>query len=126
MAQRMTKENFLITGLVCIVFGGFLTVGGVWAMGFTVGLFGVVFFVVGMTVNRQASLTPAEVAAWSPEQAPLPDAGRFMYRVDVTLDDPVRSSILCGPCGHLEVVSGPRPPSYRCVACDRALWDEEE
>jgi len=122
----MTKENFLISGLVCIVFGGFLTVGGLWAMGFTVGLFGVVFFLVGMTVSRQGSLSPEEVAAWSPEQAPLPDAGRFMYRVDVTLDDPVRSSILCGPCGHLEVVNGPRPPTYRCVACDRPLWDEEE
>lgn len=108
------------------MFGAFLSVGGLGPMGFTVGLFGVVFFLVGMTLGREAALTPAQVAAWSPEEAHMPDAGRFMYRVDVTLDEPVRSSILCGPCGHLEVVDGHRPAMYACPSCGRQLWDEEE
>ena len=116
----------MVTGLICIVFGAFLSVGGLGAMGFTVGSFGIVFFLAGMTLGRQSALSPEDVAAWSPEQAQMPDAGRFMYRVDVTLDDPVRSSILCGPCGHMALVDGQRPVAYTCLSCGRQLWEEEE
>ena len=123
---RLTKENFLLTGLICIVFGAFLTVGGLGPMAATVGLFGIAFFLVGMTMGRRQEMSPAEVAAWSPEQAQLPDAGRFMFRVDVTLDEPVQSSILCGPCGHIEVVPGHRPSEFTCSSCGRQLWEEEE
>jgi transposase len=49
-----------------------------------------------------------------------------MYRVDVTLDEPVRSSVLCGPCGHVELVAGGKPSSYSCPSCKMLLWDEEE
>jgi hypothetical protein len=61
-----------------------------------------------------------------PEGELLPDAGRFMFRVDVTLDEPVTSSILCGPCGQVTVQPGPKPKSYTCPNCSRLLWDEEE
>ena len=56
----------------------------------------------------------------------LPDAGRFMYRVDVTMDEPIKSTILCGPCGHLETIDGTRPAEYTCPACGRQLWADEE
>ena len=123
---RLSRENFLITGFICIVFGAFMTVAGLGSMAVTVGLFGIVFFLVGMTMSRQVGMSPEAVAEWSPGGEMLPDAGRVMYRVDVTLDEPVRSSILCGPCGHVELVVGGKPSTYTCPACNMMLWDEEE
>ena len=56
----------------------------------------------------------------------LPDAGRVMYRVDVTLDEPIRSTIVCGPCGNVVVQDGPRPPTFTCPKCSVMLWELEE
>ena len=97
---RLSRENFLITGFVCIFFGASMSVANLGPMALTVGLFGIVFFIVGMSMNRQIGLSPEAIAGWQPEGETLRDAGRFMYRVDVTLDEPIRSSILCGACGH--------------------------
>ncbi|MBL6733777.1 MAG: hypothetical protein ISP84_04460 [Candidatus Poseidonia sp.] len=124
--SRLSRENFLITGFVCIVFGASMSVAGLGPMAMTVGLFGVVFYIVGMTLGRQTGMSPEAVANWVPEGELLPDAGRFMFRVDVTLDEPVTSSILCGPCGQVTVEPGPKPTSFSCPACHRLLWDEEE
>ena len=124
--SRLSRENFLITGFVCIVFGASMSVAGLGPMALTVGLFGVVFYLVGMTLGRQTGLSPEAVAEWRPDAEYLPDAGRFMFRVDVTLDEPVTSSILCGPCGQLTMQDGPKPSGFTCPHCGRLLWDEEE
>ena len=110
---RLSRENFLITGFVCILFGASMSVAGLGPMAVTVGLFGIVFFLVGMTLGQ-------------PDGERLPEAGRFMYRVDVTLDEPIRTSILCGVCGHVEVLDGSRPSAFTCPSCSTSLWDEEE
>tara|TARA_B100001027_G_scaffold204427_1_gene166570 strand:+ start:106 stop:483 length:378 start_codon:yes stop_codon:yes gene_type:complete len=123
---RLSRENFLITGFFCILFGASMSVAGLGPMAMTVGLFGVVFFVVGMSLGRRTGLSPEAVAQWQPDGGALPDAGRFMFRVDVTLDEPVRTSVLCGACGHVEVLNGPRPSRFTCPACGTRLWDEEE
>ena len=91
---RLSRENFLITGFVCILFGGSMSVAGLGPMAMTVGLFGVVFFLVGMSLGRRTGLSPEAIANWQPDGQTLPEAGRFMFRVDVTLDDPVRTSVL--------------------------------
>ena len=103
-----------------------MTVAGLGSMAVTVGLFGIVFFLVGMSLSRQVGLSPEAVAQWSPDGEMLPDAGRVMYRVDVTLDEPVRSSIRCGSCGHVELVMGGKPSSFTCPNCNKPLWEEEE
>ncbi|MBL6748256.1 MAG: hypothetical protein ISP85_04645 [Candidatus Poseidonia sp.] len=123
--SRLSRENFLITGFVCIVFGAFLSVANLGSFAVTIGMFGIVFFITGMSMSRQVGLSPEAVAAWQPDGEPLPDAGRVMFRVDVTLDEPVSSSILCGPCGHVEVREGRKPSRYTCSNCDRLLWEEE-
>jgi|TARA_B100001741_G_scaffold300891_1_gene288590 hypothetical protein len=123
---RLSRENFLITGFVCIFFGASMSVANLGPMAITVGLFGVVFFITGMSLGRQSGLSPEAVSNWKPDQGMLPEAGRFMFRVDVTLDEPIRTSILCGPCGSVEVRDGPRPAAYVCPKCDLQLWDEEE
>ncbi|HJM54718.1 MAG TPA: hypothetical protein QGI72_00565 [Poseidonia sp.] len=123
---RLSRENFLITGFVCIVFGAFMTVAGLGSMAVTVGFSGIVFFLVGMSLSRQIGMSPEAIAQWSPDEEMLPDAGRVMYRVDVTLDEPVRSSVLCGSCGNVELVMGGKPTSFTCPKCKKSLWEEEE
>ena len=73
-------------------------------------------------------LSEKEISRWSPEAEALPPGagGSVMYRVDTTLDDPVRTSILCGSCGHLEWNEGRKPIAYACVGCGQELWEEEE
>ena len=95
-------------------------------MGGVVGISGIICFIIGMSVPSQMGMSPEAVANWKPSMERLPDAGRFMYRVDVTMDEPIKSTILCGPCGNLETVEGPRPPEYTCKACGKLLWSSEE
>ncbi|MFL2970372.1 MAG: hypothetical protein ACJZ63_05815 [Candidatus Poseidoniaceae archaeon] len=124
--MQNAKENFLIAAIICIVTGAFLSVGGLYAMGGTIGISGIVLFLVGMTMTSQRSMTPEEIEHWQPSAEKMPDAGRVMFRVDVTLDEPIRSTILCGPCGHVTTVDGPKPVAFQCSKCERTLWDEEE
>ena len=103
-----------------------MSVAGLGPMAITVGLFGVVFFVVGMSLGRQTGLSPEAIANWQPEGGASPRLAASCSRVDVTLDDPIRTSVLCGSCGHVQVEDGPRPASYTCPSCGLQLWDEEE
>ena len=82
------------------------------------------FFALGMP--SEAAVDPEELAAWAPDAVKMPDAGRVMYRVDTSLDAPIRTSILCGRCGHLEWVDGRKPAEYDCVGCSTMLWVAEE
>lgn len=120
------KENMLIAALICIVSGAFLSVAGLYAMGGTIGVSGVVLFLVGMTMTSNRTMTLEEIEHWQPSAEQLPDAGRVMYRVDVTLDEPIRSTVLCGPCGTVTAVDGPKPVAFQCPKCGIDLWDEEE
>ena len=124
--MKNRRENFLICGIVLIVFGALFSLGVNIAMGGVVGISGIVCFIIGMSIPSKMELSPEAVAEWKPSIERLPDAGRFMYRVDVTMDEPIKSTILCGPCGHLETVDGPRPNEYTCVSCGSVLWVDEE
>lgn len=124
--MQHVRENFLIAGLICLTAGAFFSVAGILSLAGTIGLSGVVLFLLGMTMKSDRSLSPEEIANWMPESTKLPDAGRVMYRVDVTLDEPKKCTVLCGPCGHLEALETDRPVEYSCPACSIVLWDEEE
>ncbi len=123
---RNGRENFLIGAMICIVMGAFLTVGGVYSMGATIGVSGLVLFVVGMSMKTQRGMTPEEIETWTPEAEQLPDAGRVMYRIDTTLDEPIRTSVLCGPCGKETHVDGTKPANYSCHESENHLRDQEE
>ena len=56
--MQNAKENFLIAAIICIVTGAFLSVGGLYAMGGTIGISGIVLFLVGMTMTSQRRMTP--------------------------------------------------------------------
>ena len=55
---RLSRENFLITGFVCIFFGASMSVANLGPMALTVGLFGIVFFIVGMSMNVRSVFHP--------------------------------------------------------------------
>ena len=120
------RENLLISSLVCITAGAFFTVAGIMSIAGTVGISGVVLFILGMTMSTQQGMSKKEIEEWVPDSSQLPDAGRVMYRVDVTIDEPKKCTVMCGPCGHVELLDGWRPPQFTCPACSKILWDEEE
>ena len=124
--MKNRRENFLISGIVLIIFGALFSLGVNIVMGAVVGLSGIVCFIVGMSVPSDMGMSPEAIENWKPSMEKLPDAGRFMYRVDVTMDEPIKSTILCGPCGHLETIDGTRPVEYTCPASRRQLWSDEE
>ena len=51
---------------------------------------------------------------------------RIKFRIDTTLDEPIKTSILCGNCSELTIVNNTKPNSFRCPKCKFELWDEEE
>ena len=124
--MKNRRENFLISGIVLIIFGALFSLGVNIVMGAVVGFGGIICFIVGMSVPSDMGMSPEAIENWKPSMEKLPDAGRFMYRVDVTMDEPIKSTILCGPCGHLETVDGTRPLEYTCPSCGRQLWSSEE
>ena len=125
--MRNPRENFILSGTVCIFFGAFFSVAGIFALAGTIGICGIVLFIIGMSTKSDYSMSKKEIREWLPTSEGMPEAGRVMYRVDTTIDQPFTTSILCGSCAHIEVVKGKRPQTYTCVSCERFLWlDEEE
>ena len=83
-------------------------------------------FVIGMSTPSQRTMNEEDIAAWKPSAEQLPDANRIMYRVDVTIDEPKKTTILCGPCGVVTELDGDRPTSFTCPACKTFLYEDEE
>ena len=125
--MRNPRENFILSGIICIVFGAFFSVAGIFAVAGTIGISGIVLFIIGMGIKSDYGMSKKEIREWLPTSEGMPEAGRVMYRVDTTIDQPFTTSILCGSCAHIEVVKGKRPQTYTCVSCEKFLWlDEEE
>ena len=123
---RNVRENLILSGMICIAFGAFLSVGGVLSMGAVIGVSGVLLFVIGMSTPSQRTMNEEDIAAWKPSAEQLPDANRIMYRIDVTIDEPKKTTILCGPCGVVTELDGDRPTSFTCPACNTFLYENEE
>ena len=115
----------------CIALGSgvFLTSGEspfALAVAAPLAIAGIALLIAGLGMAGEENVDPEEVAAWEPEAGKMPDAGRVMYRVDTTLESPVRTSILCGRCGGVDWVDGPKPKSHSCSECETLLWESEE
>ena len=74
----------------------------------------------------EENVDPEKVAAWEPDSTKMPDAGRVMYRIDTTLEPPIRTSVLCGRCGNLDWLDGTKPKIHSCNSCSTLLWESEE
>ncbi|MEC9089839.1 MAG: hypothetical protein VYC11_00560 [Candidatus Thermoplasmatota archaeon] len=127
------RTNLFIAAWALILFAVAITAGLPGPGGLTIaapaGLIGcgMLIWAIGMR-EEPKPMSDFEIARWTPDSEVMsPGAGgSVMYRVDTTLDSPIRTSILCGACGHVEWVDGKRPRNYSCVACGRWLWEQEE
>lgn len=124
------RQNLLMSGLICLCMGAIITIGidpALAAIGATIGLAGVCLFLWGFSTKPdEHGMSPEEIAAWTPASNELPEAGRVMYRIDTTLDEPKKTSILCGSCAEVTYLDGERPKVFDCPACGIHLWDKSE
>ncbi len=90
---------------------------------------GSVLFVAALArIDEPRSMSEKQIREWLPDSGVLPEGaeGSIMYRVDTTLDEPIKTSILCGGCGEMTMKDGARPQTFICPGCDKMLWDEPE
>ena len=133
MAMRpgSSKVNTVLAAWTCLILGGGIALASD-ASEFTLAtavplvVAGALLLMIGLGMEDEGSLDPDSVADWEPDSTKMPDAGRVMFRVDTTLDSPIRTSILCGRCGKVDWVEGRKPKTHTCSECDTLLWESEE
>lgn len=126
-----TRANMFITSWLCmIIASGVIFASPAYiAIGAPIGIAGAVMFLLAFArVEEPKPMSEKDIRDWAPESGELPDGaeGSIMYRIDTTLDEPVRTSVLCGKCGELTWLDGPRPQTFICHGCDTMLWDNPE
>lgn len=129
--QRHVKVNIVFSGWLCILLGSILmfTSGAsaiVLSFAAPISVLGLVLLILGLLYKDNENIDPKIIAAWEPDLSKMPDSGRVMYRVDTTLIEPIRTSILCGKCANLFWEEGTKPKSFTCPKCLLLLWHEEE
>ena len=130
--QHLRSNLFIASWTLILLAAGIsvaITSSNGLAISAPLGIVGSVMLVWAISMKEEPKgMSEQEISDWTPECDPLPPGagGSVMYRVDTTLDDPIRTSILCGACGHVEWVEGRRPAGYACVGCGQELWEEEE
>jgi len=125
------RTNTVLAAWVCIALGsGIILSSGISAFALAVAvplaIAGIVLLVVGLGMVAEENADPEKVAAWEPDSTKMPDAGRVMYRIDTTLEPPIRTSVLCGRCGNIDWVDGLKPKTHSCISCSTLLWESEE
>ena len=126
---QFEKTNFLLSGWLCVVLGASISIAVPSAIGLTIsfplGLAGLILLIIGIRKNPEERVNIEEMRSWQPDEGPMREAGRVMYRVDTLLDPPIKSTIKCGSCGKVEWVEGGKPKSWVCPNCNTQLWEEE-
>jgi|TARA_B110000495_G_scaffold203021_1_gene225073 hypothetical protein len=129
--QSYIKINIVISGWLCILLGSGLlfTSGGstlVISLAGPIAVLGLILLIAGLLYKDGENIDPKIIAAWEPEHSKMPESGRIMYRVDTTLIEPIKTSILCGKCANLYWIEGTKPKSFDCPECLVTLWHQEE
>ena len=133
MAKRSgsRKANTVLAAWICLILGAGIALTSTasdfaLATAAPLALAGGLLLMLGLSMDDESHVDPGSVADWEPDSSKLPDAGRVMFRVDTTLDSPIRTSILCGRCGKVDWIEGRKPKSHTCSECDILLWESEE
>ena len=123
------RTNALITGWICTALGAAISISIPDAFGlmiaFPLGIAGIILLILGFRADPEERVNIETMRSWQPEEGPMREAGRVMYRIDTLLDPPIRSTIKCGECGKVEWIDGGKPASYTCPHCSTTLWEEE-
>tara|TARA_Y100000590_G_scaffold81972_1_gene91278 strand:- start:3475 stop:3879 length:405 start_codon:yes stop_codon:yes gene_type:complete len=125
------KVNTVLAAWVCLILGGGIALTSTasdfaLATAAPLALAGAVMLLFGLSMDGEGEVDPESVADWEPDSSKMPDAGRVMFRVDTTIEPPIRTSILCGGCGKVDWVDGRKPKVHTCSECDTLLWESEE
>ena len=131
LQQRHVKLNIIISGWICIILGSILIFSSgessiVVSFAAPISVLGLILLILGLMYKDEISIDHQEILSWEPDKTEMPDSGRVMYRVDTTLIEPIRTSILCGKCGNIYWNEGVKPKSFDCPDCLITLWHEEE
>jgi hypothetical protein len=129
--RRYVKMNIVISGWLCILLGSgllFTSEGSalVLSLASPIAVLGLILLILGLLYKEEDVMDPEKIAAWEPDHSKMPDSGRIMYRVDTTLIEPIKTSILCGKCANLYWLEGNKPKTFDCPECLVTLWYEEE
>jgi len=126
---KFVRTNFLLSGWVCIILGASISIAIPDSLGLMLaiplGIAGIILLIIGMRSDPEERVNLDEMRSWAPDEGPMREAGRVMYRIDTLLDPPIRSTIKCGSCGKVEWVDGGKPLSWSCPHCKTQLWEEE-
>ena len=125
------RINVVISAWLCIAIGSAVILYSssspfALALAAPISIAGVVLLVVGLGMKDEGTADHEVIENWEPEPDILPDAGGPMYRIDTTLVEPIRTSILCGRCGNVHWLEGGRPHFFECPDCEVELWRDEE
>ncbi|MDC0212624.1 hypothetical protein OAK49_02455 [Euryarchaeota archaeon] len=125
------KINTVISAWLCIAIGSAIVLYSgsspfSLALAAPISIAGVILLVIGIGMKNEDSVDHKIINNWEPESDLLPDAGGPMYRIDTTLVEPIRTSVLCGRCGNVHWSDGGRPHSFVCPICEIELWRDEE
>ena len=124
------RLNVVISAWICIALGAGLILydNSMFAMSISAPLSigGIILLILGLSMDYEDGKTEFAHESWMPSASFMPDAGRAMFRIDTTLEEPIRTSILCGRCANIELVEGKKPSQFTCPSCDTELWESEE
>ncbi|HIG33610.1 MAG TPA: hypothetical protein EYQ11_01845 [Candidatus Poseidoniales archaeon] len=124
------RLNIVISAWICIALGTSLLLydNSMFSLSLSAPLSigGVILLILGLFMSDEDGKTTIRDDSWTPSASIMPDVGRPMFRIDTTLDEPIRTSILCGRCAIIEWVDGKKPSSFTCPSCGTELWFSEE
>ena len=134
--MQYLRINFIFSGWICLILGTgivFSDIDGMLSVvGTTMSLFGLVLILLGIS-SKQQPMTSKQISTWKPSKEDLEDSlnsnfenKKVKYRIDTTLDEPIRTSILCGNCSEITIVESTKPKAFKCPICELQLWEEEE
>ena len=125
------RLNIVLSAWACIAVGSAIVLysgSSIFALALAapISIAGVALLIIGIGMGEGASVDQQIINSWEPESDTMPDAGGPMYRIDTTLVEPIRTSILCGRCGNIHWTEGGKPQIFVCPNCEVELWRDEE